>query len=480
MTFNQLCGDPFWHRLERYGTRIALIDAATANSVQYAELANSVRIGAKRLSRQSKLLICLAIGSDVNGIQCYLSALAAGHTILLCAPDSDADSMEKIIKHYQPELVICRNFRNIAGVLANEAYKIEPALFGYRTAINAKPNMHISAELGLLMQTSGSTNSPKCVGLSFNNIAANAWQIANGLGLRCGQNTVLALPLHHIYGLSAVNSALLTGGKIIVRPGAVTDRLFWERCKQFESFLAPVTPFQLTLIKSIAPYIALEDSAIDFCSSSGAIDSTLQQWINHVLLQKGHKFFSMYGMTEAAGRISILPSDEFKSRPGSVGRPVAFSEIQIGTDGEIIYTGPNVMLGYSNGRGDLSAMTSLGAKSRLSTGDTGYLDTFGNLYITGRISRTGKIQGIRVNLADIESAVSTVGDLAVICHDDRLLVFYTECDAKTVQDNLRKALASMGLPYWACDFCRLSKLPRTASGKICYEDLRHLNPEISA
>ena len=119
----------------------------------------------------------------------------------------------------------------------------------------------------------------------------------------------------------------------------------------------------------------------------------------------------MYGQTEAGPRITTLQSDEFPENSASVGRALSGGLLSIidddgkakppGIEGNVVYQGPNVMMGYATSREDLALPDVLGG--RLETGDRGILSNDGILTLTGRMQRFAKIAGLRIALNEIES-----------------------------------------------------------------------------
>jgi len=123
------------------------------------------------------------------------------------------------------------------------------------------------------------------------------------------------------------------------------------------------------------------------------------------------RLYPMYGQTEAAARIAILDADDRERVPGSVGRPLRGLQVKIvdqagdelpqGTEGEVIAYGPTLMDGYYD---DQKATDEVLKAGWLHTGDFGYLDAEGFLYITGRRSNFVKIDGERISLEAVEHA----------------------------------------------------------------------------
>jgi acyl-CoA synthetase (AMP-forming)/AMP-acid ligase II len=177
----------------------------------------------------------------------------------------------------------------------------------------------------------------------------------------------------------------------------------------------------------------------------------------------------MYGMTEACGRIAVLPTAEFAIRPSSVGRAVPHGELESLSSGEIVYHGPNVMLGYADRRADLILGDMLGGS--LHTGDLGTFDCQGNLYITGRLNRTCKILGLRINLADVERHLMQVGEVAVTSDGRTIRIFHSTADETAVFASTDKLASRLGIPRAVFTVQKVHSIPRTDSGKILYTKL---------
>ena len=121
----------------------------------------------------------------------------------------------------------------------------------------------------------------------------------------------------------------------------------------------------------------------------------------------------MYGQTEATARIAVLPPDLAEVAPGAIGRPVPGGRLSLrpvpgaeeGT-GELVYEGPNVMLGYAETPADLA----LGRTTHeLATGDLGRLRPDGLWEVVGRLGRVAKVLGLRLDLDRVERLLAARG-----------------------------------------------------------------------
>jgi acyl-CoA synthetase (AMP-forming)/AMP-acid ligase II len=205
--------------------------------------------------------------------------------------------------------------------------------------------------------------------------------------------------------------------------------------------------------------------------AGGRLDVDTVRRYHHGLAAAGRRFHVMYGQTEATSRMSVLDPEDLPEHAGSVGRPVPGGGFRIddlgGGVGEVIYRGPNVMLGYANGRPDLARPDELGGT--LATGDVGRLDDEGRLWLTGRLKRIVKLYGERVSLDDVEQLARPWGPaVAAETGPDRLAVF-VEGD---VPDGAARVLERrLGVPPRTVEVVGVDELPRTASGKVDYARL---------
>ena len=178
----------------------------------------------------------------------------------------------------------------------------------------------------------------------------------------------------------------------------------------------------------------------------------------------------MYGQTEATARMAFLPPEVARRRPDAIGVPIPGGEIVVrpvdGCDdgvGELVYRGPNVMLGYATSASDLALGATL---DELRTGDLGrYHAADGVFEIVGRRSRFVKPFGLRIDLDAVEWTLAAAGlSSAVTGDDDRLVV----CAPGTPPEQLREHIVGFtGLPAGAV-VVDTDDVPLTAAGKVDY------------
>jgi acyl-CoA synthetase (AMP-forming)/AMP-acid ligase II len=181
-------------------------------------------------------------------------------------------------------------------------------------------------------------------------------------------------------------------------------------------------------------------------------------------------FVVMYGQTEATARMSWLPHQHRVAGRGSVGQAIPGGHLSVEA-GEVVYEGPNVMLGYATSRADLALGDVTGG--RLRTGDLGYLRD-GWLHITGRAARFAKIQGQRINLDDVERAATEVGPSAVVSAPDEHLVIFVEGDTDRFAPLRSRLATQLAIPVRAIQIRALERVPTGESGKTDHATLRRM------
>jgi len=216
----------------------------------------------------------------------------------------------------------------------------------------------------LLLTTSGSTGSPKLVRLSAKNLQSNAAAIAEYLGLTREERAITVLPMNYTYGLSVINSHLHSGARILLTNAPVIQKPFWEFFHLQEATSLVGVPYTYAMYHRMGLF-KMELPSLRYMTQAGgklpaAMVKEFAQWAR----TRGIRFFVMYGQTEATARMSYLPPDRVIEKTASVGVAIPGGRFSIldannreitqsGVDGELVYRGPNVSLGYAESRADL-------------------------------------------------------------------------------------------------------------------------------
>ncbi len=434
----------------------------------YAELADRIEQMTHRLPKQ-RGLIAVEMDASIEAIAAYLAALSAGHAVMPL-PTCSTTLSSALINRFRPAAA----FRTLA-----ERRR-------FVSCVNPTP---IHPDLALVLQTSGSTGQGKGVRLSHEAVKSNAQAIANYLEITPTDRAALILPLHYSYGLSVLHSHLAQGASLWLAQGSILDEGFATELADSGATSLAGVPHHFAMLDSAGLSDRLPDSITCMTVAGGAMPpEAVQRWATR-FEQKQGRFVVMYGQTEATARIAYLPPARAAEHPNSIGQPIPGGEILLRdssgasspNEGELIYRGPNVMMGYAQGATDLIRGHEL---TELATGDLATRDKNGLLRITGRLSRMSKIAGIRIGHDALERALETAGYDAAVWGDDATIHVAAQntpdhdSNVITTLQNLTAERAGIGRSHISVTTC--DALPRHASGKINYPKLKQQTQSRSA
>lgn len=393
-----LLSAPQRHRVDFVATLADRGDATAVLSpdaaLTYADLAARVVEAGARLGTGRRLVL-IAAENSVEALVTYLGALHAGHVPLL-APGDRLQHLDGLIDGYDPDVVAGRG---------DSGWQV--------TSRHPRATHDLHADLALLLTTSGSTGSPKLVRLSHENLDSNAAAIAESLGVRSGDRAITSLPLHYCYGLSVVHSHLSAGAAVVLSDLSVVDPCFWTLFDEVGATTLAGVPHSFDLLDHSGFAQRAHPSLRVVTQAGGRLAPDTVRRYAALGRERGWDLFVMYGQTEATARMAVLPPDLLDSRSETVGRPVPggsfridpLSELDCGL-GELVYSGPNVMLGYAESVLDLSRGREV---HELRTGDLARLSPDGLVEIVGRRSRFAKVVGLRIDLDQVERDLAAAG-----------------------------------------------------------------------
>ncbi|HEY0950650.1 AMP-binding protein [Nocardioides sp.] len=433
----------------------ALITDGT--TLTYADLAALVARRARSLGDPHHLLL-LEMSNDLDSVVTYLAALALHRPVLVVGPAQHSGAHDEILSRYRP-----RTVATAAGDRALGPDGVAPDLH---------PDLH--PDLALLLSTSGSTGSPKLVRLSRTNITANARSIADYLGIRRSDRALTSLPLHYCYGLSVLNSHLLAGAAVVLTDLSVADECFWDLAATHRATTFAGVPYTFDLLDA-SGFADRDLPHLRYVTQAGGrlAPETVVRYAE-LGQRRGWDLFVMYGQTEATARIAYLPPSLAHARPEAIGIAVPGGSLRLDPlpdgepgVGELVYSGPNVMMGYAEGPADLARGSEL---AELRTGDLARRGADGLWEIVGRRNRTAKVFGLRLDLDRIEQRLSEAGTPArVVALGDALHAFTTRPrDRQRLGAHVARLAA---IPAGAVTTHHVDSTPTTGSGKCDYAAL---------
>lgn len=266
-------------------------------------------------------------------------------------------------------------------------------------------------DIALILHTSGTTSRPKIVPLSHNNICASAQHVAAVLQLTERDRCLNVMPLFHAHGLiAAVLASLAAGGSVVCTPGFSLSKYFeWLDELLPTWFTAVPTIHQAVLTRAAGNQQVIARCPIRFMrSATSALPPKVMLKLEAVF---NAPVIESYGMTETATQITSNPLPPRQRKPGSAGL-AAGSEVAIrsthgdwlppGQSGEIVVRGSNLMRTYES---DPEANQSAFVDGWFRTGDQGYLDSEGYLYLTGRLKEMINRGGEKVFPREIDEVL---------------------------------------------------------------------------
>lgn len=412
----------------------------------------------------------------------YMACMNKHIPQVLLDGSKDLELVLRLIGIYQPEYIWTPSDR-VQEV--SDGFKEFKVIYEYKTYSlihTGFPSQEINPELQLCLTTSGSTGSPKLVRLSEKNLQSNAESIAEYLKIDENERPVTSLPMYYSYGMSVINSHLIKGATILLTDKAVMQREFWSFIKEQKATSISGVPYTYEMLKRLRFFRMELPDLKTMCQAGGKLNAVYVKEYVDFAETNGKQFIVMYGQTEAAPRMSYLPADKAVEKNASIGIAIPGGKLMVmdadgneittpETDGELVYKGENVCLGYAESRADLAKGDE--NHGELHTGDIAKFDEDGFFYITGRMKRFVKIWGNRTNLDATEQLVKAITpNCACGGVDDLITVFVTE---DGLEEQIKALLVEKtGFNPRAFQVKKIDAIPVKTSGKIDYPELQKM------
>lgn len=459
--------------LHHFGEKTAFIteDDGAISYRQFVGLADRI---AKKISVRT-VVFCIC-SNDLGSVAAYVGFLRNKIVPILLPATIDSEALKILELKYRPSFIWAplnwkERFKNCETVVTEVGYALYSS--------NMDSTYELNPALALLMTTSGSTGSKQMVRISYANLEANSQSIIEGLRLSSKDVPITTLPMSYVFGLSIINTHLVVGGTIILSNRSLMDKYFWTMLKSKKATTFGGVPYTYEMIRRLGFNVFKETSINQLLQAGGRLHPDFVKDLGGQCHQMGIQFFVMYGQTEATSRISILPSEFSELKPDSIGLAIPGGKLELDFDltianeskekiGELIYSGPNVSLGYAFDYTDLSKSDE--NSGRLRTGDLATVDQDGFYYIVGRRKRFIKLYGNRINLNEVEEFIQAEGlNAACIGVDDNLKIYVENAGG---HDTLKIRVAGfLGINQRAISVLHIENLPRLESGKVAYSKL---------
>jgi acyl-CoA synthetase (AMP-forming)/AMP-acid ligase II len=449
-------------------------------------------LAAQGLGPGDRLVVQLPTNRELTAL--FYGASRRGVVFVPLNPNMKEFHLRSVLENAEPALVVCAegrqgSFEGITGVPVHPFGGVwseveKTAARGPRpgTAVDVAPDVP-----AVLVYTSGSTAAPKAVVCPHAQITFATRAMVEVLGYRPDDVVFCRFPMSWDYGLYKVLMCAVGRSEIRLADDESDLRLL-TAIRDSGATIVPIVPSLATMIATLTRRFEGPAPRVRMFTNTGA---ALPQSTIDTLREAfpGVRVVRQFGQTECK-RVSIMPPEEDRERPDSVGLPLPGTRVLIlgedgepvpaGDSGEIVVVGPHVMPGYwRNPEVSARAFRRHGptGELRLHTGDYGRRDEDGYLYFQGRRDDMFKRKGIRMSTIEIESAamdipgVRQAAALPPTERHDLALFVESELTAPVVLRELAARLEPQKVPA----VCRvLGEFPLTLHGKSEKKQLAEL------
>lgn len=443
--------------LDRHGDRPCLVAGARRWTYRQA-VADADAIYARKGLPEAGLAF-VAAHTSADAILAYVGAVRRGYAVHLLDP-ARPETTARLIDRHRPDVIV-------------DTAAPAPVRVG-------GDGQGVSPDIAILLSTSGSTGTPKLVKLSHAGMAANTGSIISYLGLGPDDVGITSLKPFYSYGMSVVNTHLVAGACLVVTDLGMDNPAFWDLARAEGVTNVAGVPFSYELLHRAGWDPGAVPSLRLLTQAGGRLDPEIVRAFAVAGARHGVGFCVMYGQTEAGPRMGWLPPELAATAPGSIGRAIPGGRFSLidgegrtitrpGVSGELVYEGPNVMVGYAGTRADLATTEHI---ARLRTGDLAHVDDRGLYHIDGRLARFVKPYGLRVSLDEVERLLAPdFPGVAVAGTDARIVVSLGGAPHADTAGITARLSSALGLPGSVFVVTGRAPAPRLPSGKVDYPAL---------
>ncbi len=468
-----------------------LVELETGQTVTYAAFGRAVRALRRQLGPEPRT-IALALPGGIAAALVWVAALTGGHRLLPIAPDSMPAERRRMGDRQRPDVLVVADTAATVDFARPKALVITRAQLAALATCHDQPDEAALTERegSLRLTTSGTTGEPKGIVLAAHQIVWTADQVRQSHHLTPEDRGLSVLPFFHINApVVSLCATLLAGGTVAIAPRFSLHR-FWKDIERERITWASIVPTIVALLLSAEEPVTPASTLRFLRTASAPLPVTHHQAFER---RFGVALVETYGLSEAASQVAANPVPPGKRKSGSVGLPTGVDlriceplaesdarelrDMPAGATGEICVCGPNVVKGYASGEDSASFV-----EGWFRTGDLGYRDADGYLFITGRLREIINRGGEKVSPREVEEMLLSypgVRDAAVIGEPDPLygqrVVAYVvpregwgEAQTTRLRAYCAARLSGFKVPE---TFHVLAALPRNGNGKLARRQL---------
>lgn len=391
--------------VEKYPTKTALVDEE--RDLTFQQLYQEVQNFSSRIAFLNKNVISLIAENSLSFIIGYMGIINSGKIAHLIPSEISEFNLLNQIRSADSETIICSNTAK-KKILNYTSIKIPLFEFSEIKSQSASYGNNFKVnDLAYLIYTSGTTSEPKGVAISHAMTEFTTKNIVKELGYSSSDVDVLPLPMYHSFGLGCFHTSLCVGSTLVLLKNANNLEYVLESLKKHNATTLAAIPATLTKFLKFDKNILenyFTNIRLVITNSTLIPKNTVQNFKQ--ILKKG-RLATYYGLTEAS-RSTFMIFDKNNGHEESVGRAAPGVEIKIvnenNNDGEIWIKGNNVIKKYWNNVKDDKNIVD----GWLQTGDIGYFDKEGYLFLKGRNDDIINVGGEKITPYEIEEVVKQI------------------------------------------------------------------------
>ncbi len=468
-----------WLRARTRATPHKLAVLQEGRSVSYAELdrmADSLSAGLLARGVQPGDRVATRLPSSIDAVALIHAVARIGAILVPLNTRLTDEEIGYQVGLTEPVLVVDDGRRQTADGGQTTTVTLSELAQSTNQLLNQSTTYPITAPQSIIF-TSGTTGQPKGAVLTFDNHLQSANASAYRIGIDVNDRWLSCLPLYHVGGLAVVFRSCLYGTAIVLHERFDVDAFNTSLDRDSVTLTSLVPTMLHRLLQSRAAPWPQSLRLVLLGGAAATPELLVAAW------DAGVPVATTYGLTEASSQVATALPTDAKRKPGTVGKPLFGTEVRVvdesgddlpaGEIGEVLVRGPQVMAGYYRNP-DATARTL--RDGWLHTGDLGYVDDEGDLFLVQRRSDLIVTGGENVYPAEVEAVLRSHPAVVEAC-------VVGVADAEWGQ---RVAAAVQLLPGETVDetallaFCRerlagykvprqvrfVTELPQTASGKI--------------
>ena len=412
--------DPLTARVSATPDRLAVIEAETGATRTYEELFDEADQLADCLrracdGRPDRLGIAMETGIDF--VRATHAVWRLGATVVPLDTREPIDHLQSLTAQAQLDAIVCTDTTadSVADIEATPSFAIDGSTVPGVTSVpgdctGTDPRARYPSDTHLIMFTSGTTGDPQAVRLTLSNLFASAIASAFRLGVDPADRWLVSIPMAHMGGFAPLVRSTLYGTAMVLQSSFAPA----ETAAVIETEDVTGVSFVPTMLSRL-----LEDgweppASLRFVLLGGASAS---RGLIDRCEREGVPVYPTYGMTETASQVATATPSQAFDNPGTVGQPLMFTQVAViddgdsvapGETGEIVIDGPTVTPGYLDDEETAAVFDEHG----LHTGDLGYRDAEGRLYVVGRLDDLIVSGGENIDPEEVSTAIESRPDVA--------------------------------------------------------------------